>query len=476
MLLSELEERKRRFTLALRAGIPVLLLVFIVFFTTIYEDQQINISIKDGVLLTAITFITIYFIYFFMILSAKETMLDETTHGFNKKTFIKKLQELKPTAIATLHIKNFSSINENYSADQIDILLYTVTNKIHLAFKQEGLDKVILGRLHGSEFLIAVNDEHQNVENILQKMIEKNHSIDEIEIDYQFAVITNTNEDFGKTIFQLQDIIKSQSNQNKKQKALHSTQDSKALTEIEQYVISAIKDSSLLLSFRPMMNTQNDTVDIYEIAIKLKGPSLKEDILPRIFLPIVNRLGLGREYDFTLVKHVIDLLPLVDKNISFTFNLSPFSLRDKVFQEKVFHYLKEKKVDPSRLIIQLYERKTHHNLSGYLKTLKNFRAKGLKICIDNFGSSNASMEYMKHFKFDMVQFDRDYVTGLDDETTYEMLHSLIKMSKNLQVTTVAKWVDNDAQKKKLKQLGISYIQGFGVSKAITEDELLNKYN
>jgi len=121
--------------------------------------------------------------------------------------------------------------------------------------------------------------------------------------------------------------------------------------------------------------------------------------------------------------------------------------------------LSEKDVDPKRLIVQLYERKTHHNLSGYLKTLKSFRAKGIQICIDNFGSSNASMEYMKHFKFDMVQFDRDYVTDLENETTYAMLHSLIKMSKNLQVKTVAKWVDNDAQKKKLKVLVSTIYKG-----------------
>jgi EAL domain-containing protein (putative c-di-GMP-specific phosphodiesterase class I) len=83
---------------------------------------------------------------------------------------------------------------------------------------------------------------------------------------------------------------------------------------------------------------------------------------------------------------------------------------------------------------------------------------------------------MKHFKFDMVQFDRDFVTDLENETTYAMLDSLIKMSKSLQVKTVAKWVDNDEQKKKLKALGINYIQGFGVSKAISEDELINRYN
>jgi len=166
----------------------------------------------------------------------------------------------------------------------------------------------------------------------------------------------------------------------------------------------------------------------------------------------------------------------VDETISFTFNLSPFSLRDSNFQQKLFDYLEEKQINPSRLVIQLYERKTHHDLSGYLKTLKKFRSQGIRICIDNFGSSNASMEYMKHFKFDMVQFDRDYVTDLENETTYAMLHSLIKMSKDLQVQTVAKWVDNDMQKKKLRALGIQYIQGFGVGKPLLEEALINRYN
>jgi EAL domain-containing protein (putative c-di-GMP-specific phosphodiesterase class I) len=50
------------------------------------------------------------------------------------------------------------------------------------------------------------------------------------------------------------------------------------------------------------------------------------------------------------------------------------------------------------------------------------------------------------------------------------------MSKDLQVKTVAKWVDNDVQKKKLRVLGINYIQGFGVGKPLTEESLINRYN
>ena len=474
MLYSQKEERGRRFSLALRAGLPVLILIFLVFYTTIYQEQSIHISIRDGLLLAAITFIAIYFIYFLMNLSVQETLLDETTQGFNKKTFVKMLQQNHPKSLVCIKIDNLSSLSENYSGDQIDNLLYTITRRLNLIFKQNGFNKVLIGRDRGSEFLIAFNHD-DNIKMILEKFIEENHLINDMEIDYKFAIVTNPDDDFEKAIIQLRDIIASQSVGDQKHKYVHIIKDAKELSSIEQDVIRTIQQKKLLLSFRPLLDTQTDIINIYEIAVKLKSET-RQDILPRVFLPIVNRLGLGRDYDLTLIKHVIDLLPLLDESISFTFNLSPFSLRDSSFQAKLFAYLEEKQVDPSRLIIQLYERKTHHDLSGYLSTLKNFRSKGIRICIDNFGSSNASMEYMKHFKFDMVQFDRDYVTHLEDETTYAMLSSLIEMAKNLHVQTVAKWVDNESQKKKLKTLGIDYIQGFGVSKPLDEETLINRYN
>jgi len=475
MLVSQKEERGRRFTLALRAGIPILILISLVFFTTVYKGHAIHFDLRDGVLFAAITFIAIYFIYFLMNLSVQETILDQTTQGFNKKTFIKKLQQDNPKIIACFNIENLESLSENYSSEQIDTLLYTIASKINLRFKQHGFDKVLLGRHRGSEFLIALDGDAIVIQNIFQKMIDENHIIDDIDVDYKFAVISNTSQDFEKIILQLRDIIHSQSVDVENKNVSTKIQDAKELSSIEQCVITSLQNKSLILSFRPLLNTSSEKVDTYEIAVRLKSNSEK-DILPRVFLPIINRLGLGRDYDLALVKHVIDLSLLIDEGISLTFNLSPFSLRNKKFQEQFFSYLKDKKVSPNRFIIQLYERKTHHDLSKYLNTLRLFRTEGIRICIDNFGSSNASMEYMKHFKFDMVQFDRDYVTHLEDSTTYAMLNSLIKMSKDLHVQTVAKWVDNDEQKKKLCTLGIDYVQGFGVSKPLNETKLIDLYN
>ena len=90
MLLSELEERGRRFRLALRAAIPILLLVFLVFYTVFLKNKNIDLGLENQLLLAGIVFISVYFVYFLMEISAKETLVDQTTKGFNQKSFIKK--------------------------------------------------------------------------------------------------------------------------------------------------------------------------------------------------------------------------------------------------------------------------------------------------------------------------------------------------------------------------------------------------
>jgi EAL domain-containing protein (putative c-di-GMP-specific phosphodiesterase class I) len=475
MLLSEREERQRRFKLALRAGIPILLLVSLVFYSLFFKESDIEFNFENTFILVSILFITVYFIYFLIELGAKETLIDQTTQGFNQKAFIAQLEKYRPKTLVLLIIRNLSTINENYSADQVDLLLYNIIHKLNQAFKQAGFEKALIARRHGAEFLIAIDQDNDGIEAILEKFIEHHRTIDDIELDYTFAAIINTDKELEKDIVYLKDLITIEEKTSSKEGKHNKIHDTTELSDIEQSILFSLKHEKLHLFFRPILNTKSEQVDIYEISAKLHDKK-GGDILPRVYLPIINRLGLGREYDIALLKHIVSLLPLVDEHISFSFNLSPFSLRDEGFQTQFFSILESFQIDPSRLIIELYERKTHHNLSGYLKTLNKFRAQGVRIAIDNFGSSNASMEYMKHFNFDMVQFDRDYVTKMEDTTTYAMLNSMVSMSKELGIITVAKWVDKEAQKKKLIAMGIDYLQGFGIGKAINETQLLEHYN
>jgi EAL domain-containing protein (putative c-di-GMP-specific phosphodiesterase class I) len=472
MLLSELEERERRFKLALRAGIPVILLISLVFYSVIFREEHFVLTLETAVLFGGLLFITVYFIYFLMELSVKESLIDQTTQGFNERAFVAKLEKYHPKTLVLLIVRNLSSINENYSAEEVDTLLYTIIHTLNDTLKEAGLSRALIARRYGAEFLIAIDQEYEHTEKLFQQFIDTHQQIGQIEVDYTFAVMTNISTDIAQDIRHLKNLV---SMQEKRQKQQTAVVDAQAFSDMEESILTALKQKRFTLNFRPLRNTKSNLIDIYEVTVKLRSDTQGE-ILPKTYLPVINRLGRGREYDMALYEHILTLLPLIDERISLSFNLSPFSLRDAAFQKTFFQKLTATDIDTKRLIIELYERRTHHNLSGYLKTLDRFRANGVRIAIDNFGSSSASMEYMKHFRFDIVQFDRDYVTKLDDTNTRAMLHSLIQMAKELHITTVAKWVDRPEQEEMLIKMGIDYLQGFGIAKMINERELIDRYN
>jgi len=477
MLVSESEERGRKFKLALRAGLPVLLLISLVAYGTFWQGETFVFGLREAIMVAALVFVTTYFIFFLLEEDSQKTLIDPTTNSYNYAAFLQQYTKKKPQAMALIFLDNLPTISENYGGQDVDAMLRSLIYQLDATLAAHGVSQAVIGRKYGAEFLISADADEVTLQSAIQTFVQDHPSIQEIEIDFRFGTISEPTEALNIVVGRLHDTITTKlagsSARSSRKKA--PIPKARELKELEEHIIRAIEDERLSFMLRPLYHVQKQRSDIYELSARLKL-SDGQEVLPRIYLPIVNRLGLGRDYDMAIFKHVLSLLPLVDPSVSFSFNLSPFSLRNSEFQAELFRRLAESTIAPSRLIIELYERKTHHNLESYLKTLEAFRARGLRICIDNFGSSNASMEYMRHFKFDMVQFDRDYVGHMDDQNSNAMLQSLIAMSQSLHILTVAKWVDKEAQKQKLIAMGIDYLQGFGIAKPISESELIEKYN
>ncbi len=65
MLASALEERERRFKLALRAGIPLIIMFSLLFYSSFSKAGFVKLTPNVSLLMAGLVFITIYFIYFY---------------------------------------------------------------------------------------------------------------------------------------------------------------------------------------------------------------------------------------------------------------------------------------------------------------------------------------------------------------------------------------------------------------------------
>lgn len=474
MLRSVNEERSRHFKLALRIAIPVLVFIFLLVYIFFFREEKLQLNTESIFILGGMVFVVVYFIFFALELSRKETLLDRTTESYHFDAFRDRVRRHHPKTLAAIVIKNLNVLNENFGVKRTDLLLKRFI---------EDLDRELLGRFHrhgwigrksGGEFIIALNDAPETVREELARFCQAHSERGGMELDCSFAVIRNNIGDPDKAIEQLRDLAAQDQAVNHATKEVQIS-DARKLSEDERSVLEALELGNLALQFRPLKNLKSGQSDIYEITVKMRDTTGRA-IPPRDFLPIINRQDMGDRYDLLILERALQDARLIDEGISLSFNLSPFSLRKERFMEEFFRKLEESKVDPRRLIVELYERQRHHRLEEYLERLKKLKRSGVRLCLDNFGSSNASMEYLRHFPFDMIQFDREYTFDLEVGKNLSILRSFIAMAHEMGIVTVAKWVDKKEKLQMLEELGIDYIQGFAAGKVFKEEEFIAQYN
>jgi len=475
MLQSAKEERSRHFKLALRVGIPLIIFILLLAYTVIFHGRDFHLSLQAYIILGGMTFVIVYFVFFALELSNKETLLDRVTGSYHYESFVRRLIKAKPKTLVAVQIDNLSNINENFGVSKADEILKEFVKLLNDEVLMPIDSSSFIGRTTGAEVLLAINSEPEVAKEALSSFIKNNPKIKDIEVELHFAVIRNSLEDPTKAIEQLRNILAQKVCLLDGKTKEIQIQDALELSLEEKEVINALENRDIELGFRPLLNLKTNQKDIYEISVRMRSSSGKF-LSPKIFLPVINRHNLGQSYDLLIFQKLISLAPLIDDSISFTFNISPFSLRSEKFLNSLFDELNNSKVKRERFIIELYERRRHHRLDEYLKDLKEIKKYGLRLCLDNFGTSNASMEYLRHFPFDMIQFDRDYTLHLKDEKSLSVLKSFVTMAKDMKMLTVAKWIDDKTKLDTVKSLDIDYIQGYVAGKIVTTDELIKYYN
>ncbi|WP_456392242.1 EAL domain-containing protein [Nitratifractor sp.] len=467
MLRSLKEERARHFRLALRIGIPVLVFVMALVYGVFYREEPIALTAQNTAIFLAMLFAIVYFIFFALELSRKETLLDRVTEGYHYESFLDEVRKCHPRTLAVVQIDNLAVINENYGVRRADEILRVAVDTLDKALLHPGGKEGWIGRKNGAEFLLAIDEEPEKVEKELERFVKGCGQLEDVEVDFVFAVIRNNIEDPEKAIEQLRDLVAQRHRFEDAQPAV-AVSDAKELTRAEQEVIEALERGDLLLLFRPLLNLHSQKTDIYEVGVKMRRKD-GSSIAPREFLPIVNRHNLGERYDLLIVERVLEAASRSDASIGLSFNLSPFSLRKTSFLDAFYRRLEASEVEASRLIVELYERRSHHRPEEYFSRLKTLKRWGVRLCLDNFGSSNASMEYLRRFPFDMIQFDREYTFDLERGKSLAMLKSFVAMAHEMGMLTGVKWVDDRRKIEILSELGVDYIQGFAVGKVVDEE-------
>ena len=98
---------------------------------------------------------------------------------------------------------------------------------------------------------------------------------------------------------------------------------------------------------------------------------------------------------------------------------------------------------------------------------------GFFIELDDFGTGHSSISSLRDLNVDRVKIDRSFVSGVDQNADLQKFTSaLINLAKSLDISVLAEGVETEGEREWLLQNGCDVIQGFLISKAVPEEQLM----
>ena len=86
---------------------------------------------------------------------------------------------------------------------------------------------------------------------------------------------------------------------------------------------------------------------------------------------------------------------------------------------------------------------------------------GARVAIDDFGAGNTSFRALRRLGVDMVKIDGSFVTGIATNPDNQLfVRALVGIARGFGLTTVAEFVETEADAKLLQDEGVEQLQGY----------------
>lgn len=153
-------------------------------------------------------------------------------------------------------------------------------------------------------------------------------------------------------------------------------------------------------------------------------------------------------------------------------NLSGSSITDDSFMDFLFEQISEFGVGTNRLCFEITEVGTISNLTRAADFVRAFRNIGCKFSIDDFGTGLESHNYLRELPVDYVKIDGSFITGMESNPSdLAMARAINDLAHFLGQETIAECVENRSVMEQLQEIGVDYLQGWGVGRPVLLDEV-----
>jgi diguanylate cyclase (GGDEF)-like protein len=234
------------------------------------------------------------------------------------------------------------------------------------------------------------------------------------------------------------------------------------------YVRSAIENNRLALVAQQLMPLKPGRVPHYfEVLVRLVDDAGKH-VAPGEFMSAAERYQLMEELDRWVVASTLELIArhgrhLRGGEVRFAINLSGQSLGSDAFLKFVESAVETSKVAADLITFEITESVAVARMQQAQVFMQALRRLGCHFSLDDFGTGLSSFAYLKVFPVDTLKIDGSFVRDISSNVVSQsVVAAIAEVARVMQLETVAEYVQEQAALDLLRNLNISYAQGYHV--------------
>ncbi|MED1403695.1 EAL domain-containing protein [Bacillus mycoides] len=417
---------------------------------------------------------------------------DTLTELANRRSFHLQLERAivraklskRPFAVMFLDLDRFKVINDTLGHRVGDLLLIAVAKRL----ERISTSNMKLARLAGDEFTILIEDykEDRDVQKIADMIVLSMNEPFEIENQHLqispsigIAIYPEAGED-PLSILQHADMAMYETkNKGKNGSSLYTKELYKKMerkARIEKDLPLALVNKEFFLVYQPQVDITTNKIIGAEALIRWKHPLLG-DISPCEFIPIVEETPQVIPLGHWVLRESCLQLKIWQSfgytNLKMSVNLSAKEFQQNQLIENISRILKDVKIGPKDVTLELTERIAMIDEKETLSRLKQLKEYGIQTSIDDFGTGYSSLAYLSIFPIDTLKVPKEF-TQLADHRPEEraIVSTILSLANTLNLSVVAEGIETEKQLKFLQKNNCKYMQGYYFSKPLTSKQFI----
>jgi len=237
----------------------------------------------------------------------------------------------------------------------------------------------------------------------------------------------------------------------------------------------ALAERQFWVAYQPKVDLAADRIVGAEALVRWDHPT-KGPLSPGVFVPLLEAEGHAADLTLFVLSRVLEDMTAWGErghHPGVAFNVSATLLGDAAFAEAVVARVAAAGLEPSRVTVEVTESAAVSNADAAIATLERFRAAGLRISVDDYGTGQSTLTYLKRFPAHEIKIDQSFVRNLVSERHDQVLvRSTIGLAHELGLKVVAEGIEDVETLALLREMACDTGQGWALGRPARPDDFI----